>query len=63
VLPPNKEDAPGELGKPVIIPENKHSIMKEMFKINQFNLMASDMISVNRSLSDIRMDVYVFYLI
>lgn len=49
-------DAPGEMGRPVVIPESQKQLMKEKFKINQFNLMASDIISPNRSLSDIRMD-------
>lgn len=47
---------PGELGKPVKIPAEKHALMKEKFKENQFNLMASDMISLNRSLVDVRHD-------
>ncbi|KAF2881243.1 hypothetical protein ILUMI_24923 [Ignelater luminosus] len=47
---------PGELGKAVHIPPEKEAIMKEKFKINQFNLMASDMISLNRSLADVRLD-------
>lgn len=41
-------------GKPVVIPKEQQAIMKEKFKENQFNLMASDMISLNRSLSDVR---------
>lgn len=47
---------PGEMGKPVKIPAEKHALMKEKFKENQFNLMASDMISLNRSLVDVRHD-------
>lgn len=47
---------PGELGKPVKIPIEKHALMKEKFKENQFNLMASDMIALNRSLMDVRHD-------
>ncbi len=47
---------PGEMGKAVVIPAEKLAESKELFKINQFNLMASDMISVNRSLADVRMD-------
>lgn len=47
---------PGELGKAVRIPSEKEAEMKEKFKLNQFNLMASDMISLNRSLADVRLD-------
>ncbi|EDW03891.1 GH11491 [Drosophila grimshawi] len=45
---------PGEMGKPVKIPADMKDLMKEKFKENQFNLLASDMISLNRSLTDVR---------
>ncbi|XP_037906931.1 polypeptide N-acetylgalactosaminyltransferase 5 isoform X2 [Hermetia illucens] len=45
---------PGEMGKPVKIPAEMQELMKEKFKENQFNLLASDMISLNRSLVDVR---------
>lgn len=53
-------EGPGEMGKPVIIPKEDQEKMKELFKINQFNLMASDMIALNRSLPDVRLDGWAF---
>jgi polypeptide N-acetylgalactosaminyltransferase len=44
------------LGKPVNIPQEQEAMMKEKFKLNQFNIMASDMISLNRSLQDVRQE-------
>ncbi|CAG9824567.1 unnamed protein product [Phaedon cochleariae] len=54
---------PGEQGKAVHIPSEKEALMKEKFKLNQFNLLASDMISLNRSLADVRLEgiVIVFH--
>lgn len=47
------------MGKPVVIPKEDQEKMKEMFKINQFNLMASEMIALNRSLPDVRLEGWV----
>ncbi|KAG9464718.1 hypothetical protein GDO78_019480 [Eleutherodactylus coqui] len=49
-------EGPGEMGKPVVLPKEDQEKMKEMFKINQFNLMASEMIALNRSLPDVRLE-------
>ncbi|XP_059676338.1 polypeptide N-acetylgalactosaminyltransferase 13 isoform X5 [Gavia stellata] len=49
-------EGPGEMGKAVLIPKDDQEKMKELFKINQFNLMASDLIALNRSLPDVRLD-------
>ncbi|KAI5107175.1 polypeptide N-acetylgalactosaminyltransferase 13 isoform X1, partial [Silurus meridionalis] len=49
-------EGPGEMGKAVIIAKEDQEKMKELFKINQFNLMASDMMALNRSLPDVRLD-------
>lgn len=53
---PEVPNRPGEMGKAVQVPPEKQKLMKEKFKLNQFNLIASDMISLNRSLADIRQD-------
>jgi hypothetical protein len=45
---------PGEMGKAVKMKSYQQEEMKEKFKENQFNLLASDMIWLNRSLSDVR---------
>ncbi|XP_074658980.1 polypeptide N-acetylgalactosaminyltransferase 13-like isoform X2 [Tubulanus polymorphus] len=50
-----EKEGAGEYGKAVHIPAEKQKEMKEKFKINQFNIMASDMISLNRTLADVRM--------
>ena len=52
---PKQKGMPGEMGKSVQIPSDQEEEKKEKFKINQFNLMASEMISLNRSLQDVRL--------
>lgn len=47
---------PGENGKGVNIPKEEENLKKEKFKLNQFNLLASDRIALNRSLQDVRME-------
>ncbi|XP_043506610.1 polypeptide N-acetylgalactosaminyltransferase 5 isoform X3 [Frieseomelitta varia] len=55
VLRENK-GMPGEMGAAVHISPEDEARQQELFKLNQFNLMASDMISLNRSLKDIRLE-------
>lgn len=65
MLKARKSDAPGEMGRPVVISDDQQVEMKEKFKINQFNLLATDLISANRSLPDVRMEAYglLFFLL
>ncbi|KAF7989983.1 hypothetical protein HCN44_008657 [Aphidius gifuensis] len=50
------KDKPGALGAAVEIPPEESAKQQELFKLNQFNLMASDMIALNRSLKDVRLE-------
>jgi len=50
---------PGDMGKPVVIPSDRQEESKEKFKIHQFNLVASEMMSLNRTLPDYRIPGYV----
>jgi polypeptide N-acetylgalactosaminyltransferase len=47
----------GEDGQPVVIPSKDLLLMQQLFQINRFNLLASDRMSVNRSLQDVRNNV------
>lgn len=51
-----RSGSPGEGGSAVHIPAEDEAKQEELFKLNQFNLMASDMISFNRSLKDVRLE-------
>ncbi|CAB4057330.1 GALNT [Lepeophtheirus salmonis] len=46
---------PGEMGQGVVLAPELDPKKKELFKINQFNLLASDRIPLNRSLQDVRL--------
>uniref|UniRef100_UPI00358F83CA polypeptide N-acetylgalactosaminyltransferase 1 isoform X2 n=1 Tax=Myxine glutinosa TaxID=7769 RepID=UPI00358F83CA len=50
------QDGPGEMGRPVVIPKQEEDKMREQFKINQFNLLASEKIALNRTLPDVRLE-------
>ena len=45
---------PGEMGKPVDIPEDRKEEAEKTYSVNQFNLVATNMIPLNRSLADAR---------
>lgn len=47
--------SPGEMGRPVKLPPAVERLVQDKFKINQFNVLASDAISLNRSLPDVRL--------
>jgi polypeptide N-acetylgalactosaminyltransferase len=50
----NPSDWPGEGGKAVVLSPVQRDESKKRFKENQFNIVASDLIALNRSLTDQR---------
>lgn len=60
LIPPvdNSPDAPGEMGRPVVLPTNMSIEMKKIvddgWQKNAFNQYSSDLISVHRTLPDPR---------
>ena len=56
VIGNNPSTWPGENGKGVTIAKEDEALKNEKFKLNQFNLLASDKIALNRSLPDVRME-------
>lgn len=51
----NPASWPGEMGKAVVVSKEEEALKNEKFKLNQFNLLASDRIALNRSLADVRL--------
>lgn len=49
------KESPGAMGKPVRLPPAIERLVADKFKLNQFNVLASDAISLNRSLPDVRL--------
>lgn len=58
IAAPGSDDAPGELGKPVVLPKNiseeTKQAVQEGWKKNAFNQYVSDLISIKRKLPDPR---------
>ena len=56
VLRNNPSSWPGENGKGADLTKEEEKLKDEKFKLNQFNLIASDKIALNRSINDVRLD-------
>ena len=53
------DSGPGEQGAAVILTADEEKQKDDLFKVNGFNAFASDKISLDRSLKDIRHPEYV----
>lgn len=54
--PTNPPEWPGENGKGVVIPEHLKEESNQRFKENEFDIVASDLIALNRTVPDLRSD-------
>lgn len=52
----NPRSWPGENGNSVKMTKEEEAIKAEKFKLNQFNIIASDRIALNRSVPDVRIE-------
>ncbi|OQV12866.1 Polypeptide N-acetylgalactosaminyltransferase 1 [Hypsibius exemplaris] len=52
---PGNPNGPGEMGKAVVLSGDEEQQAKDSFNINQFNLLVSDRVALNRTLPDVRM--------
>ena len=55
--PPQEQqgtDFPGQMGAAVTIPADRVEEALDLFSVHQFNLVASDLLSLNRTLPDAR---------
>jgi hypothetical protein len=57
--PTNPPNWPGENGRAVVIPPHLKSESEKRFKENQFNIVASDLTALNRTIPDQRSEAYV----
>lgn len=53
-VPLNPSDWPGEEGRAVVIPDELRELEIKRFEENQFNILASDMVALNRHIPDKR---------
>lgn len=54
---------PGERGRAVEIPDELKELEKKRFEENQFNILASDLMALNRSLPDRRIEKFVSFFL
>ena len=55
----NPSSWPGEGGRAVVVPSQLQDEAKKRFKENQFNIVASDLMALNRSINDQRSSRFV----
>lgn len=58
----NPSSWPGENGKPVVIPKQLKKEAEDRFKENQFNVVASELVALNRSVPDQRSEAYLYII-